>query len=103
MPALLWPASSPSLGETFTLQWRTPGSGPAWLFVSATLAAPLETRFGTWFLGSAADVASYAVPPFGSRSVTVPLDAALVGRALGFQVFEPSVGLTRPVVAVARP
>ena len=91
-----------SLGDPFRLSWST-GGNQVWLIGSAGIEPARVYGFGIWFLGrlSSVNYRSFSTP--GDYTVVLPADPALVGRELGFQVYDPAIGLTRPVVVVARP
>lgn len=102
LPGSFAPVASPSIGGPFNLTWSTPGPN-AWLLFSTTVEAGTRYRFGVWFLGPFSSVPAQAVSSPGSYSVTVPNDAALIGVRVGLQLYDPAIGLSRPVSVIALP
>ena len=100
LPSSFDPVASPSIGGPFHLSWSTPGP-TAWLLTSTTIEAGTLYRFGVWFLGPFGNVASRPVHSPGSYGATVPNDPTLIGARVGFQLYDRTIGLSRPVTVVA--
>ena len=91
-------------GGSFTLHWYSLGN-PALLVLSPGSHPPvLLEGYGLLFV-ALSQAATFLVPGGGhvEQAFPVPVNGALVGTAFTLQVYDPLLGLTRPVVAAVVP
>jgi hypothetical protein len=82
------------LGKRYTLHATAPGPS-AFLLSSFDVDPPTSTGFGELFLGGTVFLESVATP--GDIEIDFPLLLEMTGREVGFQLLDPTGGLSRPV------
>ena len=104
LPGILAGSGPMQLGSTWTLNYFAPGPAAVLLF-SFGVSAPIDLPgFGWFFLGPGTLLLgplTTGVPD--SVSFPIPSDTWLLGLELSFQVFDASIGFTRPVLGALVP
>jgi hypothetical protein len=105
-PKTLTEFGIPKLGGNWTLQWTSTSSTVALLVTSDPVKPFLYVGVG-WFFSNLMETHVAEMAPGGpqphARVLTIPVNPALVGLELVAQVWDPAVGMGRPIVRAVVP
>jgi hypothetical protein len=97
LPSILKMNGPPRIGTLLTLTYS--GPSPAVLIGAFGITSPRSIPRAGWLFLEAPHVAGPTIVD-GTVAIDVPANSGLLGRRVAFQAFEPTVGLSRPVVGV---